>query len=472
MLPPSSYLLNLRRFWIVLDQGKLSEYSNWKQRLDLHTEPIDLRMASVREARSTDRRFCFEIITPQYKRVYQAPSGDDMHSWILAINNALQDAVETRSYPTDAPYANTTPGTGKDRRHIGSILTGKSSSFAGPHNSHHPSSGQHRGGESSSTGLVHRHRTIGARPTYADMQPSKQEEDPKRLLHTLQQHDQGNKRCADCGTENRVQWASINLAIILCIECSGIHRSLGTHISKVRSLTLDTTAFTTDIVEALLQMGNRVSNMIWEGALNASERLTPHSNREQRLQFISRKYVDHAFVTPLSQQSQSHFTTPQELLAASVKTNDAQGAVYGLALGADPNFRDRSRNTHSVFLALAAAAAPMSAASSMPHATSIDHSSDTSQSPTAFAVAELLLQNGAAIPPELPAFPLSPLAMLYLERKKSGANETSVRELPLEHVEKPREKSGGMHKTLDSNALGGKLQRRVVSGIRLGTGKS
>ncbi|RAL62459.1 hypothetical protein DID88_005025 [Monilinia fructigena] len=78
------------KFWIVLDAGKLSEYSNWKQRLDLHMEPIDLRMASVREARDAERRFCFEVITPQYKRVYQATSEEDMKNWISAINNALQ----------------------------------------------------------------------------------------------------------------------------------------------------------------------------------------------------------------------------------------------------------------------------------------------------------------------------------------------------------------------------------------------
>ena len=83
---------------MVLDQGKLSEYSNWKQKLDLHMEPIDLRMASVREARSAERRFCFEVITPQYKRVYQATSEDDMKSWITSINNALQSAMEGRGH--------------------------------------------------------------------------------------------------------------------------------------------------------------------------------------------------------------------------------------------------------------------------------------------------------------------------------------------------------------------------------------
>ena len=48
----------------------------------------------------------------------------------------------------------------------------------------------------------------------------------------------GNSTCADCGKENP-DWASINLGILVCIECSGIHRNLGSHISKVRSLSLD-----------------------------------------------------------------------------------------------------------------------------------------------------------------------------------------------------------------------------------------
>ncbi|CAJ0951739.1 unnamed protein product [Ranitomeya imitator] len=48
----------------------------------------------------------------------------------------------------------------------------------------------------------------------------------------------GNDQCCDCG-QTDPRWASINLGITLCIECSGIHRSLGVHCSKVRSLTLD-----------------------------------------------------------------------------------------------------------------------------------------------------------------------------------------------------------------------------------------
>lgn len=42
----------------------------------------------------------------------------------------------------------------------------------------------------------------------------------------------GNDLCAECGSPEP-EWASLNLGILLCIECSGVHRNLGVHISKV-----------------------------------------------------------------------------------------------------------------------------------------------------------------------------------------------------------------------------------------------
>ncbi|KAE8133138.1 hypothetical protein BDV38DRAFT_194172 [Aspergillus pseudotamarii] len=391
------------KFWIVLDQGKLSEYSNWKQKLDLHMDPIDLLKASVREARNAERRFCFEVITPQYKRIYQATSEEDMGNWIRAINNALQSAVEGRGM---SPPLSPTTDNSSIGRDIGSVLTGKSSSYSGQHS--------HSNASNTSNNSVTRRTTVGARPSYVRGDGNSFEDNPSRLLQTVRDADQGNNWCADCGSASKVEWVSINLGIVLCIECSGIHRSLGTHISKVRSLTLDVNSFSNDIVEILLQIGNRVSNMVWEATLDQSQKPIENSTREQRLKFITAKYSERAYVQRLPSQL-SHFPTPDETLLAAIKKNDIQGVLYGIALRANVNVTDRSRNTHAVFLALAAAD-PAS-----PGSSSSRPSTGNSVKPIPFPIAELLVQNGAEIPLQAPPIPLSPAAQLYMSQRTARA---------------------------------------------------
>ncbi|KAK3329012.1 hypothetical protein B0H66DRAFT_10069 [Apodospora peruviana] len=438
------------KFWIVLDQGKLSEYSNWKQKLDLHMEPIDLRLASVREARNAERRFCFEVITPHFKRVYQATSEEDMNNWIMSINNALQSAVEGRGIkdlkPTPSPGDSTF-----NKRDIGSILTGKSSSVShGSHSSH------------SSSGVPLRRTTVGARPGTA--RGSSFDDNPDRLLQMFRENDQGNGWCADCGSNNKVEWVSLNLAIIVCIECSGIHRSLGTHISKIRSLTLDTTSFTPDIIELLLLVGNRVSNMVFEARLDPVLKLTPQATREQRLKFITSKYVDRAFIEPIS-ATLSRYPTPDETLLAGIKKNEIQQVIYALALRANPNVQDRSRGTHAVFLALAAADPASPGQMSSSNATT-----GGADKVVPFPIAELLVQNGAEIPAMLPAFPLSRAAQSYIELKRgrraaveaSGGGYDGVAALPSSTTSLNLAPGDKLQREREA-----RLQKRVSAGGRL-----
>ncbi|KAI0330032.1 ArfGap-domain-containing protein [Cubamyces sp. BRFM 1775] len=67
----------------------------------------------------------------------------------------------------------------------------------------------------------------------------------------------GNDVCADCKTRNP-RWASYNLGIFICVSCASIHRKMGTHISKVKSLTLD--SWSKEQVEFMKSMGNIKSN--------------------------------------------------------------------------------------------------------------------------------------------------------------------------------------------------------------------
>ena len=90
-------------------------------------------------------------------------------------------------------------------------------------------------------------------------------------------------------------WVSLNLVVLLCIECSGIHRSLGAHISKMRSLSLDT--LEEDLLEVFEKTGNAAANNIWE-ELAADRKPTPDAQRIEKERWIRKKYVNRDFVGP------------------------------------------------------------------------------------------------------------------------------------------------------------------------------
>lgn len=96
-----------------------------------------------------------------------------------------------------------------------------------------------------------------------------------------------NRECADCKVKGP-RWASVNLGIFICMQCSGIHRSLGVHISKVRSATLDT--WLPEQVAFIQSMGNEKSNSFWEAEL------PPNYDRVGIENFIRAKYEEKRWV--------------------------------------------------------------------------------------------------------------------------------------------------------------------------------
>lgn len=75
------------------------------------------------------------------------------------------------------------------------------------------------------------------------------------------------------------EWASLNLGILFCIECSGVHRNLGSHISKVRSLTLD--EWPPGHLAVMLSIGNGLANSVWES--NTRGQVKPGENFDESL---------------------------------------------------------------------------------------------------------------------------------------------------------------------------------------------
>ncbi|XP_057219266.1 arf-GAP with GTPase, ANK repeat and PH domain-containing protein 2 isoform X6 [Triplophysa rosa] len=124
----------------------------------------------------------------------------------------------------------------------------------------------------------------------------------------------GNDLCVDCEAPNPT-WASLNLGALICIECSGIHRNLGTHLSRVRSLDLDD--WPSELTKVLTAIGNHMANSIWETCTQGRQKLTPEATREQRESWIRAKYEQRAFVSPLPAQC-SEGTMSSWLLSAVI----------------------------------------------------------------------------------------------------------------------------------------------------------
>ncbi|KAI1141644.1 ArfGap-domain-containing protein [Hypoxylon sp. FL0543] len=95
---------------------------------------------------------------------------------------------------------------------------------------------------------------------------------------------EANKICADCKRNKHPRWASWNLGVFICIRCSGIHRGMGTHISRVKSVDLD--SWTDEQLQSILSWGNARANKYWESKLAAG-----HVPSEAKIEnFIRTKY--------------------------------------------------------------------------------------------------------------------------------------------------------------------------------------
>ncbi|XWS27956.1 hypothetical protein CRYUN_Cryun25bG0024800 [Craigia yunnanensis] len=139
-----------------------------------------------------------------------------------------------------------------------------------------------------------------------------------------------NRECADCKVKGP-RWASVNLGIFICMQCSGIHRSLGVHISKVRSATLDT--WLPEQVAFIQSMGNEKANSYWEAEL------PPNYDRVGIENFIRAKYEEKRWV-PRDGKSKS---PPRELdeRASSRWQRPTEKSSHGHFSNSENSFEER-----------------------------------------------------------------------------------------------------------------------------------
>uniref|UniRef100_A0A8B9CGV8 Arf-GAP with coiled-coil, ANK repeat and PH domain-containing protein n=1 Tax=Anser brachyrhynchus TaxID=132585 RepID=A0A8B9CGV8_9AVES len=265
------------RRWFSIQNNQLVYQKKFKDNPTVVVE--DLRLCTVKHCEDIERRFCFEVVSPTKSCMLQADSEKLRQAWIKAVQTSIATAYREKGDESEKQEKKPSPSTG-------SLETGS--------------------------------------------------ETKEKLLKgesALQrvQCIPGNAACCDCGLADP-RWASINLGITLCIECSGIHRSLGVHFSKVRSLTLD--SWEPELLKLMCELGNDVINRIYEAKLEkvGVKKPQPGSQRQEKEAYIRAKYVERKFVEkqpvaavsplesgtkvfPQSQEEKRHSAPEKSLLA-------------------------------------------------------------------------------------------------------------------------------------------------------------
>ncbi|TPX34182.1 hypothetical protein SmJEL517_g03071 [Synchytrium microbalum] len=267
----------VRRYFELKDDT-LSYYEDIRE---TQKSMIDLRICMIRDAFVGERRFCFEIVSPSKTYTLQAYNEYDCKEWITLLQSSVSRALHSNA------------------------------------------------GSNSSLNTVI--ATVDGTTQPADTAP-----DASRQLRDVP----GNDQCADCGAPE-VEWVSCNLGTLVCINCSGIHRGLGRHISKVRSLLFD--RWEPELINMLKALGNQRVNRIFEDRLIRGKAFsitkpTPDSDRVLKEKYISMKYVGKEMVWQPE-------TGSELVLAQAVRNGDLPKALHCLVLNADINELDLYGNT-------------------------------------------------------------------------------------------------------------------------------
>ncbi|GAB1289355.1 ArfGAP with coiled-coil, ankyrin repeat and PH domains 3 [Apodemus speciosus] len=226
------------RRWFSIQNSQLVYQKKLKDALTVVVD--DLRLCSVKPCEDIERRFCFEVVSPTKSCMLQADSEKLRQAWVQAVQASIASAY--RESP-DSCYSELALHTIHQRLdHTASPSTSSIDSTT---------DSRERGVKGES--VLQRVQSVA-----------------------------GNSQCGDCGQPDP-RWASINLGVLLCIECSGIHRSL-------------------ELLKLMCELGNSTMNQIYEAQCEGPgvRKPTASSSRQDKEAWIKDKYVEKKFLRKLT----------------------------------------------------------------------------------------------------------------------------------------------------------------------------
>ncbi|XP_057525577.1 ADP-ribosylation factor GTPase-activating protein AGD4-like isoform X2 [Amaranthus tricolor] len=272
-----------------------SEESLGCRTVNLHTSTIKI------DAEDTDLRLCFRVISPSKSYTLQAETEADRMDWVNKITGVITSLLNSHLLdqesiiPVDEKLNSNSPADAMINLPI-----------------------SHSRNLSSDLEKL----TVGV----------------SGLLREIP----GNDHCAECSAAGP-DWASLNLGILMCIECSGAHRNLGVHISKVRSITLDVKVWESTIVELFQALGNAFCNSVWEELLLADNERNDDSD-----------CCTKSIVKPSSHDSFSKKEKYVQMKYAEKKLINANGIDAGRGSRANALWEAvRSNNLHQAYRLIA-----------------------------------------------------------------------------------------------------------------------